>query len=75
MKSFGPPSSHYRSPDFSTIRGARLTDSRIRHYMLAGFYGEDQRQIALAETEKRERKPRVSTKEDLAAALELLASL
>lgn len=62
MRSFGPPSSSLRSPDFSAIRGARLTDSRILHYIKAGHYGESRRVSALAaESTKRPSKPRTAS--------------
>jgi hypothetical protein len=76
MKSFGPPSASYRSPDFSAIRGSLLTDSRIRHYIRAGYYGEELRQRELAAVKKKtKRKPPVLSDEDLSAAMSLLSTL
>lgn len=72
-RSFGPPSASLRSPDFSSISGARLTDFRIRHYMLQGYYGEARRLEAVAEVEAR---PKRETKPcDVSLALALLSTL
>lgn len=72
MRSFGPPSSRLRSPDFSAIAGARLTDGRIKRYMLAGYYGESRRLEALAEDVTLPRKPKPDS---VALALDALSQL
>ncbi len=72
MRPFGPPSSRLRSPDFSAIAGAPLTDGKIKRYMLAGFYGDARRLEALAEDAilERKRKP-----DNVALALAALSNL
>lgn len=54
MKPSGPPSPNIRSPQYSSIRGARLTDRRITHYIRKGYYGVRLQQDLL-ETEKRKK--------------------
>ena len=62
---FGPPSSRYRSPDFSTIRGAILTDAKIAKYIRLGFYGADA-QARLAEKPKKPQRLTTSVQSILA---------
>jgi len=73
MKSFGPPSPSLRSPDFSAIRGARLTDSRITHYIKLGFYGEARRVELLASKPKP--KTKTTKASTLSDALAILSTL
>lgn len=53
MKTYGPPSAHLRSPQFSAVTKP-LTDARITHYIRIGYYGaERQRDQLIADALKR----------------------
>lgn len=61
-----------RSPRFDNLRGAKLSDARIRHYILAGYYGPERkaRELAAIEAEKLTRKLRARDKAKLKRALQ-----
>lgn len=61
MKVYGPPRRGISSPQFSTIRGAILTDHKIEKYIALGFYGDERRSALLAKktAPKREKKQSV----------------
>lgn len=67
-----PSHARLRSPRFDAVATRPLTDKRIRHYMLKGFYGPEAQARAEAEGKSRPRPPRADKEDSLTLALAFL---